>query len=63
MFRPKIHLDTSVINFLFHDDAPEKQEATIDFFDNYIKTGVYETFIPNQDRITKNIRITEDTEI
>jgi predicted nucleic acid-binding protein len=45
MVRPQIYLDTSVINFLLHDDAPEKKEATIDFFDNYIKTGVYDTYI------------------
>ena len=45
MIRPKIYLDTSVINFLFHDDAPEKKEATVDFFENYVKPGVYETFI------------------
>jgi predicted nucleic acid-binding protein len=30
----KIYLDTSVINFLFADDAPEKKEVTIDFFEN-----------------------------
>jgi predicted nucleic acid-binding protein len=45
MNRPKIYLDTSVINFLFHDDTPEKKEATTDFFENYVKPGVYETFI------------------
>lgn len=39
----KIYLDTSIINFLFADDAPEKQEVTIDFFDNYI--NVYEVYI------------------
>ena len=32
----KIYLDTSVINFLFADDAPEKKEITIDFFENYL---------------------------
>lgn len=32
----KIYLDTSVINFLFADDAPEKKEVTIDFFENYL---------------------------
>lgn len=32
----KIYLDTSVINFLFADDAPEKKEVTIDFFDNFL---------------------------
>ena len=32
----KVYLDTSVINFLFADDAPEKKEVTIDFFENYL---------------------------
>jgi len=32
----KIYLDTSVINFLFAEDAPEKKEVTIDFFENYL---------------------------
>lgn len=32
----RIYLDTSVINFLFADDAPEKKEVTIDFFQNYL---------------------------
>jgi len=41
----KIYLDTSVINFLFADDAPEKKEITIDFFENFIKPSVYETCI------------------
>ena len=36
-----IYLDTSVINFLFADDAPEKKEVTVDFFNNFIKTGIY----------------------
>ena len=31
----KIYLDTSVINFLFADDAPDLKKITIDFFDNY----------------------------
>jgi len=42
-----IYLDTSTINFLFADDAPEKKEITIDLFENFIKTGVYKTFISN----------------
>lgn len=38
----KIYLDTSVINFLFADDAPEKKEITVDFFENYLdKYDVY----------------------
>jgi predicted nucleic acid-binding protein len=32
----KIYLDTSIINFLFADDAPEKKEVTGDFFENYL---------------------------
>jgi predicted nucleic acid-binding protein len=43
--RNKIYLDTSVISFLYADDAPEKQEITIDFFDNVIKTGIYQAII------------------
>lgn len=41
----KIYLDTSVPNFLFADDAPEKKEITIDFFDNFISKGKYEAYI------------------
>ena len=44
MIRSTVYLDTSVINFLFADDAPEKKEITVDFFDNYVKTGIYETY-------------------
>jgi len=40
-----LYLDTSVINFLFADDAPEKKEVTIDLFENYIAKNVYEVFI------------------
>lgn len=43
--QPKIYLDTSVINFLFAADAPEKKEITLEFFERYIKTALYETFI------------------
>jgi predicted nucleic acid-binding protein len=58
MVRPKIYLDTSVINFPFHDDAPEKKEATLDFFDNYVKPGIYETFVSVF--VTQEIRQTTD---
>jgi len=40
-----IYLDTSVINFLFADDSPEKREITVDFFDNFVKLGIYDTYI------------------
>ena len=42
-----LYLDTSAINFLFADDAPEKKEITTDLFDNFIKTGIYSTYISN----------------
>jgi hypothetical protein len=45
MKKPSIYLDTSVINFLFADDAPEKQYATIDFFENYIRRDIYQVMI------------------
>lgn len=35
MKKPKIYLDTSVINFLFADDTPDFKKVTIDFFENY----------------------------
>jgi hypothetical protein len=41
----QIYLDTSVPNFLFADDAPEKKDITIDLFDNFIKPNKYETYI------------------
>ncbi|MCK9422757.1 MAG: PIN domain-containing protein [Bacteroidales bacterium] len=43
--RLKIYLDTSVPNFLFADDSPEKREVTEDFFENFIKPSVYRVFI------------------
>ncbi|MBI5324178.1 MAG: hypothetical protein HZB41_02675 [Ignavibacteriae bacterium] len=41
----KIYLDTSIINFLFADDAPEKRDVTIDFFENFIKKETYDVYI------------------
>lgn len=43
--RSKIYLDTSVPNFLFADDAPEKMEITKDIFENFLKPSVYRSFI------------------
>ena len=54
----KIYLDTSVPNFLFADDSPEKKEITIDFFDNFIKKGVYEAYI--SDVVIAEIEATKD---
>ncbi len=36
----KVYLDTSVINFLFAEDAPEKKAATWAFFDRAKRQGV-----------------------
>ena len=41
----RVYLDTSVPNFIFADDAPELQEATIDFFDNFILPEKYDCLI------------------
>ena len=43
--RLKIYLDTSVPNFLFADDSPEKMEITVEFFENFVKPGIYESFV------------------
>jgi hypothetical protein len=43
--RLKIYLDTSVPNFLFADDSPEKTEVTLDLFSNFIKTSIYRSCI------------------
>jgi predicted nucleic acid-binding protein len=45
----RIYLDTSVINFLFADDAPDFRRATVEFFDRYAKR--YELFVSEIVRI------------
>lgn len=45
MIKSTIYLDTSAINFLFAEDAPEKKEITVDLFENFIKLGIYDTYI------------------
>lgn len=44
MRKPQLYLETSVWNFYFADDAPEKKEITKRFFDK-IKQDEYEVFI------------------
>ncbi len=44
MKRLKLYVETSVWNFYFADDAPEKKEATRQFFEQ-IRNGEYEIFI------------------
>ena len=55
-----IYLDTSAINFLFADDAPEKRVITIDFFDNFVKKEAYNTFVSNF--VIEEINNTDDDE-
>jgi predicted nucleic acid-binding protein len=43
MYKLKLYLETSVWNFIFADDAPEKRDLTHEFF-NVVKKGVYEIY-------------------
>jgi hypothetical protein len=45
MRKLKLYLDTSVINFIYADDAPEKQKVTVDFFENIVKLKKYNTYV------------------
>ena len=44
MKRTQLYLETSVWNFYFADDAPEKKEITLRFFEK-VKQDIYEIFI------------------
>jgi hypothetical protein len=44
MKKLKLYIETSVWNFLFADDAPDKRRETIRFFEE-IQTGDYDPFI------------------
>lgn len=44
MRKLKLYLETSVWNFFFADDAPEKRDITKEFFDS-VKKGVYEIYV------------------
>ena len=54
----RVYLDTSVVNFLFAEDAPEKQGITLDFFENTVATGKIEACI--SDAVTEEITRTPD---
>ena len=58
MKKLKIYLDTSVINFIHADDAPDFRAATIDFFENFVKTERYDVFI--SDVVIAEIEKTQD---
>jgi len=56
----KVYLDTSVINFLFADDAPEKRDITVRFFEDSVARGEIEAFI--SDVVLIEINRTPDEE-
>jgi len=43
MRTPKIYLETTIFNFVFADDAPDKKADTLKLFDE-IKRGLYEPY-------------------
>ncbi len=45
MKKLKVYLDTSVINHLFADDAPDARKNTHDLFNFFIKPKVFDTYI------------------
>ena len=45
MKRMKVYLDTSVINHLFADDAPEAKKTTHELFNSYIKHIIFDTYV------------------
>ncbi len=74
MKKLNIYLDTSVINHLFADDAPEAKLLTIELFDKYIKTKIYNTYISpivlteinqteNEDKKVKLISVIKDYDL
>jgi len=74
MKKLNIYLDTSVINHLFADDAPEAKLLTIELFDKYIKTKIYNTYISpivlteinqteNEDKKVKHISVIKDYDL
>ncbi len=45
MKKLNIYLDTSVINFLYTDDSPEKKQITEDFFNEYVAKDRFNALI------------------
>ena len=57
MKKPQLYIESSVWNFYFADDAPEKKEITHTFF-NKIKESEYDIFI--SDTVIEEIGRTDD---
>jgi predicted nucleic acid-binding protein len=60
MRKLKIYLDTSVINFLFAEDAPEKKEITKEFFESFVAKERGMVYI--SDIVIEEIEKTKDTQ-
>mgnify|MGYP001616421264 CR=1 FL=1 len=45
MKKLKIYLDTSILSFVFADDAPEYKSLTCEFFDQQVMPGHYDVYI------------------
>jgi hypothetical protein len=56
----KIYLDTSVINFLFAEDAPDFKRITIEFFDQFVRRKIYQVFI--SEVVIRELEQTSDME-
>jgi len=56
----RLYLDTSVVNHLFHDDTPDRQEATLQFFEKTVRTGFSDAYVSFV--TLGEIRRTRDTE-
>ncbi len=55
----RVYLDTSIISFMDAGDAPEKRQATEEFFEFYVKLGLYDIFI--SDLVVAELEATRDT--
>ena len=58
MKKLKIYFDTSIINYHFADDTPEKRDLTIEYFEKYVKTNIYEHYV--SDFVIAEIDRTQD---
>ena len=59
MKKLKMYLDTSIISFVYADDAPEKQSITLEFFEKYL--SVYDVYI--SDLVVTEIENTQETSL
>jgi hypothetical protein len=59
MKKLRVYLETSVINFLYADDAPEKRDITREFFNSSVRERVYACFVSAV--VIDEIKRTEDT--